>query len=155
VIVFFEAKQCNFSARYLAAVIAAALSFPAPAGDADSLVEKGEAQLKSGQIDAAVQTLKKAVAEDPSSSLAYTRLGGAWVLKREYAAGLQSFKRAISLDANNATAFVGMAFAYLHTGRYVLARAALEEAKRIDPSKKTEADRLIAWIDERAPANPH
>ena len=30
-----------------------------------------------------------------------------------------------------------------------------EEAKRIDPSKQEEADKLIAWIDERSAGRSH
>jgi tetratricopeptide (TPR) repeat protein len=119
------------------------------AGEGVDLVRKGEDLLKAGQIAEAVATLKQAVAQAPDSSLAYTRLGGAQVLHQEYDAGIESFKRAISLDGTNAEAFVGMAVAYIHTARYPLARAALEEAKRIEPSKREKIDELIAWIDER------
>lgn len=48
-----------------------------------------------------------------------------------------------------------MALAYIHAGRYPLARAALEEAKRIDFSKREEVDKLIAWIDRRASGGSH
>ena len=140
---------------FLAAVVSAAFSFSALAGDAAALVKKGEEQLSAGEIDQAVATLQQAVVADPGSSLAYPRLGGAQVLKQDYSAGLESFKQAIALDASNANAFVGMSVAYLHSGRYSLARAALEEAKRIDPSKQEEADKLIAWIDRRESGGSH
>ena len=131
-------------------VALAALSSTATvAGDGDDLVGQGETQLKAGQIEEAIATLQQAVAADPGSSLAYTRLGGAQILHQEYDGGIESFKRAIALDGKNADAFVGMAVAYLHTSRYALARAALEEAKAIDPEKQAKVDELIAWIDER------
>lgn len=139
----------------LVAAVSAAFSFSTVASDAGALVDKGEAQLKAGEIDAAVATLQEAVAKDPESSLAYTRLGGAHVMKQDYGTALESFKQAIALDARNANAFVGMAVAYIHSGRYPLARAALEEAKRIDPSKQEEVDKLIAWIDRRASGGSH
>jgi Tfp pilus assembly protein PilF len=53
------------------------------------------------------------------------------------------------LDGANADAFVGMAMAYLHGGDYALARAALEEAKRIDPAKQAKVDEVIAYINQR------
>jgi tetratricopeptide (TPR) repeat protein len=145
-------RTMKITALVIAVVTSAVSSFPVPAADAASLVEKGELQLKLGEIDAALDTLKKAVEADPNSSLAFTRLGSAWVMKQDYAAGLESFQQAIVLNADNANAFVGMAIAYLHSGRYSLARAALEEAKRIDPSKQREAEKLIGWIDQRASA---
>jgi tetratricopeptide (TPR) repeat protein len=125
------------------------------AGSGDELIRQGEAQLKAGQIEEAIETLRQAVAADPGSSLAYTRLGGAQVLHQEYDPGIESFKQAIVLDGKNADAFVGMAIAYLHSSRYPLARAALEEAKRIDPSKQAKVDELIAWIDERSMEGAH
>jgi len=139
----------RFAIFALAAVVWAAFSFQVLARDAGALIDKGEAQLAAGEIDAAVRTLERAVEADPKSSLAYTRLGGAKLMKQEYGEALESFKQAITIDGNNANAFVGMAVAYLHSGRYSLARAALEEAKRIDPAKRIEADKLIAWIDSR------
>jgi tetratricopeptide (TPR) repeat protein len=139
----------------LSAALIVAFAVPAFGSDVAGLVQRGEEQLKAGELDAAVATLQEAVAADPRSSLAYTRLGGAQVMKQDYAAGVESFKQAIALDGENANAFVGMAVAYLHSGRHALARAALEEAKRIDPSKQAEADKLIAWIDKRASGGSH
>jgi tetratricopeptide (TPR) repeat protein len=137
--------------RFAAAVLIAVSPLLAFAGDAGGrLIRQGESEMQAGRIEEAVATLERAVAENPESSLAYTRLGGAQILTQAYGAGIESFKRAISLDATNADAFVGMAVAYLHTGRYALARAALVEAKTIDTAKADEVDDLIAWIDERS-----
>jgi Tfp pilus assembly protein PilF len=105
--------------------------------------------MKTGQIDAAIETLRQAVATDPGSSLAHTRLGGALLLKQENAEAIETFRKAIMLNGDNADAFVGMAIAYLHSGDYALARASLEEAKRIDPAKAPKVDELIAHIDRR------
>lgn len=145
----------RYSALTLAAVFSAALSFQAPASDARGLVEKGEAQLGAGKTDAAIKTLQQAIETDPKSSLAHTRLGGAQMMGQDYSAAVDSFKQAIMLDGSNANAFVGMAVAYLHAGRYALARAALDEAKRIDPSKQDKVDELIAWIDGRSSDGTH
>jgi len=84
-----------------------------------------------------------------SSSLAQTRIGGALLLKQDYGLAIESFRQAILLDGANADAFVGMAMAYLHGGDYALARAALEEAKRIDPAKQAKVDEVIAYINQR------
>ena len=145
----------RFARSVHAAVFSAAVSFQALATDAGALIKKGEAQLEAGEIPAAVETLQQAVAADPKSSLAYTRLGGAQVMSQDYGAALESFKQAIMLDGSNANAFVGMAVAYLHSGRYALARAALEETKRLDPSKREQADKLIDWISERDSDSSH
>jgi Flp pilus assembly protein TadD len=93
--------------------------------------------------------LREAVAAAPKSSPAYQRLGGAQLMSQDYAGSVDSFQRAISLDPTNAAAFVGMGMAYLHTGRFGQARAAMVEAKRLDPSKQDKLDEVIAWIDQR------
>jgi tetratricopeptide (TPR) repeat protein len=154
---FFVYSEVIVTMRYSfsAALLTAIVSASAFAGAGDELISQGESQLQAGQIEEAIGTLHQAVSADPGSSLAYTRLGGAQVLHQEYDAGIESFKQAIKLDGNNANAFVGMAVAYLHTDRDALARAALEEAKRIDPSKQAKVDELIALIDERASGSEH
>jgi tetratricopeptide (TPR) repeat protein len=120
------------------------------AGDAASSIQAGEAKLKAGQIDGGLALFREAVQADPDSALAHTRLGGALLLKQEYTASIEEFRVAIKLDASNADAFVGIAVAYLHGDDYALARASLEEAKRLAPTKQAKIDELIAHIDQRA-----
>jgi Flp pilus assembly protein TadD len=120
----------------------------AGAGTPD-LLQRGEALLNEGKLSEALAVLREAVAAAPQSSPAYQRLGGAQLMSQDYAGSVESFQRAISLDATNAAAFVGMGMAYLHTGRFGQARAAMVEAKRLDPSKQDKLDEVIAWIDQR------
>lgn len=119
------------------------------AEDTAGLIQDGEAKLGAGEIDAGLALFRQAAEQDPKSSLAQTRIGGAFLLKQEYGEAIEAFRAAIALDAGNAAAFVGMAVAYLHSGDYALARAALEEARRIDPSKEDKIDKIVAWIDQR------
>lgn len=139
----------------IAAVLVLITASPPWAGDAAALIAAGEAKLKAGQIAAALTDFREAVTVDTSSSLAQTRLGGALLLHQEYGQAIDAFRAAISLSANNADAFIGMAIAYLHGGDYALARASLEEAKRIDPVKQARIDALIAAIDQRAGGGAH
>lgn len=115
----------------------------------DALLELSYEQTKSGNLDDALSTLQQAVSKDPTSSVAHSRLGGVRVLRQEYSAAIKDFQQAIMLDQNNSAAFVGMAVAYLHMSQYSLARAALDEAARIDPAKKPEIDKILAWIEQR------
>jgi len=115
-----------------------------------ALIAEGEQQMQQQDIAGAIETLRRAVAADPNSSLAHTRLGGAYLLNSQYDPAIEQFQRAISADATNADAFIGMAVAYLHSGRMGLAKAALEEAKRVDPSKGERIDQVMDWIDQRA-----
>lgn len=117
--------------------------------DIQALLQKGYEQTEASQLEQAEQTLQSAINKAPDSSLAYTRLGGVRVLRQQYSAGIQDFQQAIMLDQHNATAFVGLAVAYLHMGQQGLAKAALQEAVRLDPSKKPEVDKVLAWIEQR------
>lgn len=136
---------------FLAVGLLSLLAFGTALGaDAAASIEAGEAKLKAGEIDGGLALFREAVQADPRSSLARTRLGGALLLKQEYKAAIEEFRAAIALDGANADAFVGMAVAHLHGGDYPLARASLEEAKRLDPGKQVEIDALIASIDRRA-----
>ena len=127
------------------------LNGPATAEDeTQALLNRGYEQTQAGQLDEALDTLQLAVNKAPDSSLAYTRLGGVRLLRQEYTDGIKDFQQAISLDQTNAVAFIGMSVAYLHMSQYSLARAALDEAVRIDPSRKPEIDKVVAWIEQRS-----
>ena len=137
---------------FSALIALAILSQAASAADVSGLIREGEAKLQAGEIEAAVPVLEQAVAQDARSALARTRLGGALLLKQDQAAAIVQFREAIMLDPRNAQAFIGMAVAEIHLGRYGLARAALVEAKGIDPAKGAEIDRLVVWLDGRGSA---
>jgi tetratricopeptide (TPR) repeat protein len=122
---------------------------PAGATDTAALIQEGEAKLAAGEVDAGLALFEQAGEQDPKSSLVQTRIGGAHLLAQRHDQAIQSFRQAIMLDGANAAAFIGMALAYLHQGDYALARASLEEAKRIDPAKQAKIDEVIAYIDQR------
>ena len=133
---------------FLPAILVAHLAF-ADNIDIETLLQQGYEQTVAGNLERAEQTFQRAIGKAPNSSLAYTRLGGVKVLRQEYSAGIKDFQQAIMLDQNNPTAFVGMAVAYLHMGQQSLAKAALHEAMRLDPAKKPEIDKVLAWIEQR------
>ena len=139
-----------FRLLFILSVLSVVLATQAFASNGtDSLLDQSYQQSQSGKLDEALATLQKAVKQDPSSSTVHMRLGGVRVLRREYDAGIKDFQKAIMLDGKNASAFVGLAVAYLHQGKYGLARAALDEAGRIDESKKDQIAKVQAWIEQR------
>ncbi|MCU7876301.1 MAG: tetratricopeptide repeat protein [Candidatus Thiodiazotropha sp. (ex Lucinoma borealis)] len=117
--------------------------------DTESLIQQSYEQTTAGNLDDALVTLQQAAQEAPDSSLVRTRLGGIRVLRKEYSKGIKDFQQAIMLDQKNTSAFIGMAVAYLHMGQYNLAQAALEEAGKLDPTKKPEISKVQAWIEQR------
>ena len=119
------------------------------------LIQDGEAKLAAGEIDAGLARFRQAAEQDPESVLARTRIGGALMLEQEYTQAIEAFRSAIALDGETAPAFVGMAIAYLHLGDYSLARASLQEARRIDPSKGEKIDEILGWIEQREAGGAH
>lgn len=117
---------------------------------AANLIEQGDVLKEKGEFEAAMAKYQEAVSRDPESASALFKLGGMQLVQQQYSASIDSFQRSLTLDQGNANAFVGMAVAYLHMGSFKLAEAALDEAVRLDPSKKSEVEKVQAWIDERS-----
>jgi len=122
-------------------------------GAAQRLIEQAEAQLQRGETQTAIGTLNQAVAADSASSLARTRLGGAYLLSQDYDSAIDQFQQAISTDDQNAGAFIGLGMAYVHLKQAGPAKAALTEAKRLNPSKSADIDALLARIEQTASAH--
>ncbi|MBK5969463.1 MULTISPECIES: tetratricopeptide repeat protein [Thiorhodovibrio] len=129
---------------------------PASTADTDSvatMIEQAQAQLQRGETDAAIATLKGAITTDPGSSLAHTRLGGAYLLSQDYSGAVGQFQQAISTDSQNASAFIGLGMAYVHLKQTGPAKAALTEARRLNPSQSADIDALLGQIEQRASAH--
>jgi tetratricopeptide (TPR) repeat protein len=126
----------------------------APEPEIQTLIQRGEAELAGGEIQAGIETLRRAAEAAPASSLAHTRLGGALLLDRRYGEAITALQRAIALDPASAPAYIGLALAYLHSGRGTPAKAALREAQQLDPSKAAEIEALLERIGQRPAAHP-
>lgn len=124
-----------------------------PANAVGTLIEQAEVQLERGEIQDAISTLNDAIAADPSSSLAHSRLGGAYLLSQEYERAIEQFQRAISEDGESAGAFIGLGLAYLHLKQAGPAKAALTEARRLAPDKRADIDALLERIEQAASAH--
>ncbi len=121
--------------------------------DAEALIEQGNRQSQSGDLDAAFSSYLQAVGKDPKSVDAHFKLAGLQLVRRDYTSSIKSFQTVIGLAPDNANAFVGLGMAYLHLGSYGMARAALQEALRRDPSKQADIQNVLDWIDARSGAN--
>lgn len=115
---------------------------------AEDQMANGDRLAAEGKLSEAVAAYSAILQQDPARADAHARLGGMYLMQQKYTDAIKSFQQSISLDAEQARAFVGMGMAYLHTGRRSLARAALEEAKRIKPELSGDIDPVIVWMDQ-------
>jgi tetratricopeptide (TPR) repeat protein len=156
-------KRCGAPWALVGLLLARAALGAAP-DDRDrvgELLRELRASLDRGDLDAAVHSGEKAVAEDPRSSEAHDLLGRAYGLKARKAKLLEQvrlakkarlfFARAVELDPGNAAALADLstydmrAPAFLGGGKEKARREA-EELARIDPSRGHE---LLGELAER------
>jgi Tfp pilus assembly protein PilF len=135
--------------RSLVACLLAACCGFAVAGTASPLLSQADQYWSEGKTEQAQQAFEAAVAAEPGSPRVRLRLAGFQLANQQTSASIASYKQAISGEAGNSTAWIGLGLAYLHSSQPELARAAFEEAVRIDPARKERIDPLIAKLKER------
>ena len=124
-------------------------SFCFASSDAKSDLKEGDKLYAAGNVVGALSYFEKAVKQDPESADTWFKLARTQMLNNKHSDSVKSYQKAITLDQNHALAFVGMAISYMHIGQYNHAKASLNEASRIDPSKKVEVDKVLAQIDRK------
>ena len=73
--------------------------------NAAELIAQGEAKLNEGDLDGALEIFRRAVAAAPTSAIARSKLGIAYVQKQQWDAASSEFSRAIQLDPTYAPAY--------------------------------------------------
>ena len=130
--------------------LAAAWSVAAPAATARDYLEQADLAWSKDDLEGAEQLFLEAIANASDGEPAL-RLGGFYLGQNRLAEAVERFQEAITagLPAGSmqARAFVGMGIAYLHLGQSALARAALEEAVRVDPSRAEQVRPLLEQIE--------
>lgn len=110
---------------------------------------EGDKLYADGNIKGALGHFEKAVKQDPASAESWFKLARTQMLNNQYSASVKSYQKAITIEQSNALAFIGMAISYMHMGQYNHAKASLTEASRLDPTKKTEVDKVLLQIDRK------
>lgn len=103
----------------------------------------------AGKLDDAQKSFEAAVAADPTSVDTRLRLAGFQLSRQQTSACIANYQKVISAEPKNSRAWIGLGMAYLHSGRAPLARAAFEEAIRVDPARQEKLAPLIAKLDEK------
>lgn len=103
------------------------------AEDLTSLLAEGEARLAEEDWDAAVAAFQRATAVAPSSALAHSKLGVAYVHKGRWDDAFTEFSRAVQLDPRYAPAHSNLGNVYRERGRLDEAIACYQKAISVDP----------------------
>lgn len=112
------------------------------------LMKKGDKQWEANQLDAAMESYLAAEKADPGSVELLMKKAGLQMMTLHYSDAVETYQKAIGLDPQNAKAFIGMGVSYLHNGAMVLAKAAFEEAIKIEPARKAQLEPALVNIEE-------
>ncbi len=103
------------------------------AQDPTTLLTEGEALLAAGDWDGAAAVLRRAVEAAPASALAHSKLGVAYVHKRQWDDAFAEFSKAIQLDPRYAPAYSNLGNVYRERGQLDEAVACYQRAIAADP----------------------
>jgi choline-sulfatase len=109
------------------------------------LYEKAENHLLSGNLDAAIATLRQILGEDPKNSLAQRDLGVAYVAKGLYPQARTVLERVVAIAPDDYVAQFELGLTFEHLGLMEEARKHLQAACQISPGAeqcKKELEKL-------------
>jgi len=101
----------------------------------NTLLALGDRQLKSGQMNEALDTFTQLLERFQNDAILYTRIGYVYLKKEEWELARESFQRAKDLDKKLVEAYVGLGLVYAESpakgmSAYYNFRRAVGEAKR-------------------------
>ena len=131
----------------LAGLMVAACSAGAIAETAGQSIVTADRLWTEGKLDDAQKAFEAAVAAEPASAEIRLRLAGFQLSRQQTTACITNYQKVISQEPKNSKAWIGLGMAYLHSSRAPLARAAFEEAVRVDPTRKEKLAPLIAKLE--------
>lgn len=129
-------------------LVATACSMAVAAQTSAELIAKADRLWVEGKLDQAQQAFEAAAKVEPVSTAVLLRLAGFQLSRQDIVQSVQTYRRVIGMEPRNTKAWIGMGLAHLHTSDKELARAAFEEAIRIDPTRKESLKPLLAKLDE-------
>lgn len=116
---------------------------------AAELMQQGDAQWEANQLDQAMESFVAAEQADPNSIEPLMKKAGLQMATLHYSDAVETYQKALGLNPKNAKAFIGMGICYLHNGATTLAKAAFEEAIKVEPERRAQLEPALANIDER------
>lgn len=103
------------------------------------IAEEGAELLSDGQVDKAIETLKSAIAQDPTNPYAFYFLGAAHFEQERWEHALKAYLSAIELSPEYLGAMVGAGHCLRMMGKH---REALRLGRQILENKSDDADGL-------------
>lgn len=134
----------------LAGLISLVCSFGAIAQTANQSIANAEQFWAEGKLDEAQKAFEAAASAKPESAEVLLRLAGFQLSRQMMTDCITNYKKVISLEPNNSKAWIGLGMAYLHISNPGLAKAALEEAVRVDPARKEKLQPVINKLSEKS-----
>ncbi|MCS7173182.1 MAG: tetratricopeptide repeat protein [Armatimonadetes bacterium] len=99
----------------------------------EELLARGERLLEAGELQEAEALLREAVACEPRSARAHSKLGAALARQGRYQEAAAVLHRAIELDPRYAPAYTNLGAVYHEQGRLEEALQAYRKALEVDP----------------------
>ena len=119
-----------------------------PAQEApEALCEKGLSQFEKGDLPAAEQTLRKAVARSPQLAVARSTLGRVLAKAGRFEEASAELRQAVGLDPTDAAGFYVLGYALRNLSQDHTAAEAYEHYLELTPDA-AEAAQIRAWIAE-------
>lgn len=133
----------------LALLLGAACTLAVGAETSGELLSKADRLWAEGKLEPAQQSFAAAARNEPNSVPVLLRLAGFQLARQQLSECIVTYQKVINLEPKNSKAWIGMGLAYLHSSRPAQARAAFEEAIRVDPSRKENLGPVLAKLEER------
>jgi len=112
-------------------------------------VTRGNAFVKQGDLDSAIDDFTKAVRQNPRSLVAYYNRGNAYFAQENFDQAIADFSLAISLQLDHLLSYNGRGNAYLAKGETERAIAEYDKALEIDPNNNQAAqNRALAYAKD-------
>jgi tetratricopeptide (TPR) repeat protein len=113
-------------------------------GKAAKEYERASKALQKGDLEAAIQYYKKAIAIDPGFSTAINNLGSTYLRVNGTDLAIEQFNKAIAVDPHAATPYSNLAIAYLRQDQYSDAERTARRA--LDLNRAGVHSRLVLGI---------
>ena len=104
--------------------------------DIDLLSALGDAYLRNGQTDKAVEIFEKITEMEPDSSMFFINFGDALISAGDFTGGEKAYDTAVTIDPSEAPLFYGkLGDTYLKAGQYEKSENAYRKSLRYEPEK--------------------